>query len=215
METRDLFTVDLRGPILAAAIESLDDAVTKGKPMKSYMGGEIVPREPGDPVGSPCFFLPGGPDPDRRVQWETLDGGVTYSDPIKLYSTDVFIPFDFSEEPCGLEIDALEQLQEALDPKPAIVPPLAANRVGPDYVTWGVLVPGEQFDVCAMYGNLNAYMGALNGTAGQLRGEGVWKPLPGTTGTRVSGVFDGSTPFEPPPGPYPGIVGTFQEQGCR
>lgn len=214
VEIRDLFTQDFRGPILAAAVESLHDAVTKGKAMKSYMGGEIVPREAGDPVGSPCFLLPGGPDPDRRVQWETLDGAVTYSDPIKLLSTDVFHPFDFSSEPCGLEIDALEELQAALDPKPAIVPPIAANRVGPHYMAWGIIVPGEQFDVCALYGNLNGYIGALNGTAGQLRGEGVWKPLPGTTGIRVSDVFDEPTPFTPPPGPYPGIVGTFQEQGC-
>ena len=213
-ELQELFGQDRHGPVLAAALQSLHRAVTKGKPLTSYMGGEIVPRQPADPVGDACTFLPGGPDPDRRVEWQTLDGQPTYTDPIKVYSTDD-IPFGF--EPCGLEIDALERIQDALDPEPAIVPPLVAHRVGPVHFNWQNPIAGEQFDVCSIYGDLDGYIEALEDTAGQLRGMGVWQPLRGSTGVRVTDVFTPPPWFPPeflPPGPYPGIVGTFQEQGC-
>lgn len=210
-ELRDLFGQDRHGPVLAAALKSLHHAVTKGAELTSYMGGVIVAREAGDPAGDDCFRLPGGPDPDRRVEWQTLDGEATYTDPIKLYSGDDNDLYP-GLEPCGLEIDALQRIQDVLEPEPAIVPPLAAHRVGPVHMNWSNLIVDEQFLVCDLYGNLNGYMGALRGTAGHLRGMGVWLPLPGSTGVRVTDVFV-DPPF-PLPGPFPGIIGTFQEQGC-
>jgi hypothetical protein len=213
-EFLDLFGQDRHGPVLAAALNSLHRAVTKGAEMTSYMGGEIVPREVGDPAGDSCLYPPGGPDPDRRVEWTTLDGEATYTDPIKLHSGDENDLFPGSE-PCGRQIDALQRIQDALDPEPAIVAPLASHRVGPVQMNWSNPIVGAQFDdLCATYGNLNGYIGALNGTAGQLRGMGVWLPFPGSTGVRVTGVFEPPPDFFLGPGPFPGITGTFEDQGC-
>ena len=116
-------------------------------------------------------------------------------------------------EPCKAVIDALERIQDVLKPEPAILTPLAANRLGP-HATFNInsLIPGKQINVCEAYGDLEGYVDALAATAEDLQDMGVWKPLRGGNGTRVSDVVD--PPFNPFPDPFPGIIGTFEEQGC-
>lgn len=222
LDERNLLLHDLHGPVVAAALNSLHRAVTKGDELTSYLGGEIVTRQPGDPLGADCLIGLGGPDPDRLVRWTTLDGEPTFSSFVPVHADDVAFygnPFIelFDKQPCEEEIDALQRIQSTLTPEPAIVPPLAANRVGPVHIIGSdvdILIAGAQFDVCAEYGNLNAYVGTLRGAAAQLQGQGVWKPLKGSTGVRITDTF-ADAPWIPVDGPHLGVVGTFQEQGCE